>query len=606
MFSFYWLGFKKILGVLKKVLIVFVVYIIVISLFFYFSGEKKSYNQKNVIDNYRTEIYRTINDPELNKNEAGKIAINIYRNLLCGLIGEACTNNPADGDKNFDHSLFGFATKLITLPASNPPASASYWVYSGLINAGFIPKTYAAAVSGIGLASLAPILTIWVVFRNLFYILFVLLIIAIGFMIMFRMKINPQTVITIENSLPKIVIALILITFSLPIAGFLIDVMYIVCGMIIIFFENQISLTSFKEITEGLYKGIFVKPNFSLMDFFIPFRGNTWDLAGKVAHTMYILLPNVLKDIIHLITYVFVYKIIGLAIYAKTGQQVGLLKAIGSIIAKLKDVKKLDEALRSVKDSGTLGASIVAALLTFIIFLVESKFFDPYGGTGIIGLTIFFIKLILLVSLLFTFVRIFFMLLYSYIQTIIFIIFSPAILAFEAIPGKSTFSGWLKTMIYHLSTWPLLIVILLINQSLMLQIENTGANFNIFLPPFLDIGNTDIIYLISAVLLFLTPDIIKNLKELMGLKPQDIGISLGAVFTGGAAGGGFMQLLSQYQTISMVTGWNPIARALSGAGKAAPPQVSLNPETQKALEIIAKNFQPGGTTANQPQQGGNS
>ena len=38
-------------------------------------------------------------------------------------------------------------------------------------------------------------------------------------MIMFRKKVDPQTVVTIQNSLPRIVIALILITFSYPIAA---------------------------------------------------------------------------------------------------------------------------------------------------------------------------------------------------------------------------------------------------------------------------------------------------------------------------------------------------------------------------------------------------
>ena len=52
-------------------------------------------------------------------------------------------------------------------------------------------------------------------------------------MIMFRMKINPQTVINIENALPRIVVAMLLITFSFAIAGFLIDMMYVLIAIII-------------------------------------------------------------------------------------------------------------------------------------------------------------------------------------------------------------------------------------------------------------------------------------------------------------------------------------------------------------------------------------
>jgi len=44
---------------------------------------------------------------------------------------------------------------------------------------------------------------------------------------MLRMKINPQTVISVQNSIPKIITTLILITFSYAIAGLLIDSMYL-------------------------------------------------------------------------------------------------------------------------------------------------------------------------------------------------------------------------------------------------------------------------------------------------------------------------------------------------------------------------------------------
>lgn len=591
MSSFYWLGFKKIWGFLKKALIVFVVYIIVISLFFYFSGEKKSYNQKSVIDNYRTEIYRTINDPELNKNEAGKIAINIYRNLLCGLIGEACTDNPSDGDKNFDQSLFGFAIKLITLPTSNPPASASYWAYSGLIYAGFIPKTYAATVSGIGLAALTPIATVWMVFRNLLYMLFVLIIIAIGFMIMFRMKINPQTVISLENSLPKIVIALLLITFSLPIAGFLVDLMYITCGIIILLFESQVTIQGFSETASILYDGIFKKPDISIQNFFIGWpviKSIPEDISHKTATYLYYLLPDIIRKFMGMISVAVVYKLLGSSFTKLTGKQATLSAAIAKILEKMHFIKKSAD---NVTNSGTPFISFVSAVLGLGFIISEGLFI---GGPLSSWLTINLLYIIFIVSLLFTYFRIFFMLLYSYIQTIISIIFSPVILSFEAIPGKSSFASWIKTMIYHLSTWPLLITVILINQALILQIENNPSGSNIFLPPFIDIGSSNIVYIISALLLFLTPDIIKNLKEMMGLKPQDLGISLGGVFAGAAAGGGLMQLLGQYQTISMITGWKPIEdffkRASGKQGEGFFPALS-----KSFRELRTK----GGTTATQ-------
>lgn len=61
-------------------------------------------------------------------------------------------------------------------------------------------------------------------------------------MIMFRVKISPQTIITVQSALPKIALALILITFSYPIAGLLVDLMYVVIGIISLFFQTAPAL----------------------------------------------------------------------------------------------------------------------------------------------------------------------------------------------------------------------------------------------------------------------------------------------------------------------------------------------------------------------------
>ena len=49
---------------------------------------------------------------------------------------------------------------------------------------------------------------------------------------MFRMKINPQNVATFQSAIPKIVTTLILITFAYAIAGFMIDLMFVLFNLI--------------------------------------------------------------------------------------------------------------------------------------------------------------------------------------------------------------------------------------------------------------------------------------------------------------------------------------------------------------------------------------
>lgn len=90
-----------------------------------------------------------------------------------------------------------------------------------------------ANAQGFGFSnSLEPIQRLWSVARNAAYALSTLVILILAFMIMFRTKLNPQTSITIQSALPKLIIALIFITFSYAIAGFLVDLAFVVQGII--------------------------------------------------------------------------------------------------------------------------------------------------------------------------------------------------------------------------------------------------------------------------------------------------------------------------------------------------------------------------------------
>nr|MBP6922014.1 hypothetical protein [Candidatus Dojkabacteria bacterium] len=70
----------------------------------------------------------------------------------------------------------------------------------------------------------AKIVDLWSFTRNLAYAFYVVIMIVIGFMIMFRNKIGGQVMVTLGNSIPKIVISLVLVTFSFAIIGIIIDI----------------------------------------------------------------------------------------------------------------------------------------------------------------------------------------------------------------------------------------------------------------------------------------------------------------------------------------------------------------------------------------------
>lgn len=64
---------------------------------------------------------------------------------------------------------------------------------------------------------------IWQQTRNVSYVMFVLVLIVIGFMIMFRQKIGGQVAVTVMNTIPNVIVSLLLITFSFALVGLIIN-----------------------------------------------------------------------------------------------------------------------------------------------------------------------------------------------------------------------------------------------------------------------------------------------------------------------------------------------------------------------------------------------
>lgn len=127
--------------------------------------------------------------------------------------------------------------------ATDRPISGIGYVKDKLQNFSLVPVAN-AETPGFGYTTaLKPIQGFWSAVRNVSYGLFVLVAIIFAFLIMFRVKLSPQTVITVQSTIPKIIIALITATFSYAIAGFLVDFMYIVIGLFSVIFANIFATT---------------------------------------------------------------------------------------------------------------------------------------------------------------------------------------------------------------------------------------------------------------------------------------------------------------------------------------------------------------------------
>lgn len=138
-----------------------------------------------------------------------------------------------------------------------PPASAQTYLADALHSAHIIPQ---AQAQGLGFASLDPILKSWKVFRNVAYLFFVVIFLIIGFMIMFRQRIGGQTVVTAQQAIPGVIISLVFVTFSYAIAGFMIDLMYLLMYLLIGLFDagggTELLSKSIFGVGADLVKGI--------------------------------------------------------------------------------------------------------------------------------------------------------------------------------------------------------------------------------------------------------------------------------------------------------------------------------------------------------------
>lgn len=92
---------------------------------------------------------------------------------------------------------------------------------------------------------------IWSFTRNLAYLGFVIVMIVIGFMIMFRNKIGGQALVTLGNTLPRIVVSLVLVTFSFAIMGLIIDIAGVMMSVINDLLGGAVSIHKPFELLQG-------------------------------------------------------------------------------------------------------------------------------------------------------------------------------------------------------------------------------------------------------------------------------------------------------------------------------------------------------------------
>lgn len=500
----------------RKVVTVFIVFGAVVSLFIYFIQKDKLVTQTDIVEKNRTKIYTQLEQLESNPTQENKLSASLYRGWTCNMIGEACTDNPEDGDNNYNNSFFGKAAGLISVPYSHPPASGIAWVQQGLQQAGFVPDTYAA--TGLGFASIQGYLPIWKLFRDISYLLLVLVMISIGFMIMFRVNLGGAAV-GIESALPRIVLAMIMITFSFPIAGFLIDMMYALIAVCIGLLYNAGLAANQNTGWLGTYPTAKDYLNSYLTAGFLQLWPQGSGNFFKVGASLWQLMPPMVQGMFQII-------IVPIATYYTSSILHIPEKIAGSFSG-------ISIAGFAIGDLVKLPVVVMATALIGFLYIV--------GPSLILGIVI------MLTIMIFIF-RIFFMLLESYIKILLYIIFSPIILMFSAIPGNGNIGWWMRNLIGELMTFPTVMVITLVGNAIMainirdldtplLHLltagQGPGSFESSFRLPFLYGFQTDDFNTILALgLVLMIPDFVKIVKGWVGVQDSPLKFGLGTYLAG--------------------------------------------------------------------------
>jgi len=522
---------------------------------------------------------------EMSASPSGALVSGIIRGMNCKFAGMLCEDKTKGEMEHFGGSLMGLATKGLIVPFVQPPASGVYYAMDSLQKVGFIPKTYAA--EGIGFSGLKVYLDIWKIFRDLAYMIFVIVLIFAGFAIMFQWKIGGKTAVTLENALVKIVFAMIIINFSYAIAGFMIDLMYVVMGIIVSFLGRGITVNGspadsayiagltndyinagphmiFNSLfgdgqLNGQAKDWAVNGNFKISAavFLTKFIGSDGDLLAifvvpyRIAMSLISIIPDTLRWILSIVNIYISAKIAGV---------------VGKPAAWIGDTTSMVAGATFSWGNLPKIAGPIGYIITFLLFW-------PIALPLILSI-------IIMITFFYFFVRIVFIVFFTYVQIILAIVTAPLMLMTEAIPGQNRFLNWLKGLVGQLSTFPILVGSFLLSRMIASRADLFKASFlaqkispneGLWTPPFMSDGyiggyqlrtgldSGAFLFLVGMSIMFMTPEFIKMAKKAIGGGGVPVKFSPLSFF---AAGTAITALPNMYRNAMFYSGLLPnVARS---------------------------------------------
>lgn len=230
--------------------------LILIAIFFiaYFSQQALAASN-SFID--KKNAIKSGNNQEAWLDEAmGSNMISLFTGMVGDIPDEIFEENPdtsiINQYKYNPGGAFGTMNRFIAT-LQTPPASGIEYIAQ--VKDNFLGKP--AYAQGVGFQGLQFLLPLWRGFRNVIYVISTIIFVVIGIMIMLRVKISPQAVITVQSAIPKLISTLILVTFSYAIAGLVIDLANFIQALIvaILFSVKGVGLTDNLFPTGGYGSG---------------------------------------------------------------------------------------------------------------------------------------------------------------------------------------------------------------------------------------------------------------------------------------------------------------------------------------------------------------
>ncbi len=431
-------------------------------------------------------------DAELNQtlhlDGSGTYSMGVAITAIADSILTAPNSDGTISQRDLQRSLAGQIVRGVNLAYTTPPANLALWIDETGQNLGFIPKTTYAQSAGF--SALSPILNVWRAFRNVSYVLLAGALIFIGFMVMFRKRIDPHTVVTVQNAIPRVIITLILITFSYAIAALLLELMYLSLYIIVALISSGFG-NNFEDLAN-----IYIN------------QGDAFSLLGRMM--------SPLNDV-----------------EGGTGALASIIGGIGGSILT--------------------GGSAPGAVLGAILGLVASGAGTVLGGGGDFGTGFVtpVLWLIFAVVIFFFFFRVLFMLIGAYIQILLGIITAPLQILLNVFPGNNAFQSWLMTLIGNLGTFVVVASMLMITGAIISNIDATGV---MWAPPLVGGVNANFIKLFIGVGgIMLIPSMVNSFKQMLqaGSGLAAGGAAAGSI---GGSVGSLMQIVHLGTSIDHLTG----------------------------------------------------